>query len=185
MPATYFGLFSAVGAWHASSLFLSFSRSIALSVSMTKNGDSRGPVHGFLLNFVARERRCPLSEHGEEEARRSVHHVGRNSSFSLGCHLAENPYKNKDVGQLTKKIIILFAFWFLRYPLRHTYMSVCMYIYICKNDSLISIYLFNIRLVSSYFYFFAKHLLHLIAAFTFGNSDRFTIYVIISLLICY
>lgn len=73
-------------------LSLSPSRFVALSVSVAKNGDSRGPVHGFLLNFVARERRHPMSTHGEEEARRSVRRAGRNSSFSLGCHLAENPH---------------------------------------------------------------------------------------------
>lgn len=85
------------------SLAQSLCRSVALSVSLAKNGDSRGPVHGFLLNFVARERRCPMSEHGEEEARRTVYCASRNSSFSPGYHLAENPYENKDAGQFAKK----------------------------------------------------------------------------------
>lgn len=76
-------------------LSLSLFFSVALSVSVAKNGDSRGPVHGFLLNFVVRERRCPMSGHGEEEARRSVYRAGQNSSFSLGCHLTENPYREQ------------------------------------------------------------------------------------------
>lgn len=126
------------------SLFLSFSRSVALSVSLAKNGDSRGPVHGFLLNFVARERRCPLSEHGEEEARRSVHRAGRNSSFSLGCHLAENPYENKDVGQLMKKIVILFTFWFLRYSLRRKNDFPIYVPFICLMFAFYSILLRNV-----------------------------------------
>jgi len=51
----------------SSLLPLSLSLSLALSLFRSlwqKMRDSRGPVHGFLLNFVARERRCPMSEHG-------------------------------------------------------------------------------------------------------------------------
>jgi len=104
------------------SLSLSLARSLALSLFRSlwqKMRDSRGPVHGFLLNFVARERRCPMSEHGEEEARRSVHRAGRNSSFSLGCHLAEKPYENKDVGQFAKKNCNIVRVRILRYSSRH------------------------------------------------------------------
>lgn len=83
------------------SFFLSLCRSFGLCGK--KWGFARTGAR-FSAEFrCARERRCPMSGHGEEEARRSVHRAGRNSSFSLGCHLTENPYENKDVGQLAKK----------------------------------------------------------------------------------
>jgi len=107
------------------SLFLSLSLALSLFRSLwQKMRDSRGPVHGFLLNFVARERRCPMSEHGEEEARRSVHRAGRNSSFSLGCHLAEKPYENKDVRQFAKKIVIPSGFCAIRHVVRMIFLLV-------------------------------------------------------------
>lgn len=102
IPATYFRLFSAVRVCGAPSLSPSSPFSRSLFRSLAKNGDSRGPLHGFLLNFVARERRS-MSAHDEEEARRSVRHAGQNSSFSLGYHLAENP-RTKTLGDLREKM---------------------------------------------------------------------------------
>lgn len=51
IPTTYFGLFSPVCAPFPPPLPLPWQ----------KNGNSRGPVHGFLVNFAANRRRPPMS----------------------------------------------------------------------------------------------------------------------------